>query len=344
MSRLKHQLICQYSGLQIGTLEYETVAGHMPYLTHWDGMCAIHPVFSLPKPKLLAFARNEWNRLAKAAENEETTEHESNCLRVCFLAVLHGLDSIKQEAAALPPLAIVQNNMNKLFTLSYWHYHLESKRFAFPEFKINKLNANGRFDNINHYLDACFSVKEEYESGVSDLVEQEKVNAAERALKALRNSWITPVGNKALWRWVRAHLPEKYSADAQGWMGTLFLGNEKTILDFDKDEIELMIEIITSECPAGTAILKPVRERLDKILQIHIDNKEAFTVDFAEYESFDTPEAALAAVMADEVVMIAPNPADFAKKVDYIRAHALFYLKQRAHAQQLQRVSKAGEL
>jgi hypothetical protein len=208
-NRLTYNITCKYSGLQIGVLEYDTVAGHMPYLSHWDNMVALHPVFSLSTGKLMAFARSEWNRLAKASEDEQTTQVEDNILRVCFLAVLHTLGSIKQEVPALPPLHVVQSNMSRLFAIAYWHHYLDSQRFKFPAYKINRLNKNAGFDGIKDYIDLCFDIKRDYEQGVDDLVEKEKALAAEKALKALRDSWVVPVSNKQLWRWVRAHLPSK---------------------------------------------------------------------------------------------------------------------------------------
>lgn len=337
MTTLKYALHCKFSGLYIGSLDYLVVAGHMPYLSHWDNMTALHPVFSFPRAKLLAFARSEWNRLSKPVADGEATESEGNMLRVCFLAVLHSLGSVKQDVPSLPPLEIVQDNMLPLFKLAFWHHYLDSKRFSFPEYKINKINANYKFDNIHHYIDACFKVKEDYDNGMDDLVEQEKLNAAEKALKALRNSWVTPVSNKQLWKWVTAHLPSKYQADASGWMSTLFLGSEKTILTYlgddtdAKQEIELLEHIILSECPPGTAILVAVRNRIEQIYTIYRDNKEAFTVDFADYEDSEPLQALRAASKAPES-LVAPKPSDFASKALYIRANALFYLQQRAQA------------
>lgn len=337
MTTLKYALCCKFSGVQIAILEYQVVAGHMPYLSHWDNMTALHPLFSLPRGKLLAFARAEWNRLAKAAADEQTTEAENTLLRVCFLAVLHSLESIKQDTASLPSMAVVQSNMQPLFKLAYWHYYLDSKRFCFPEFKINLANKNTKFDNIHHYIDACFAVKEDYDNGVNDAVEKEKVAAAERALKALRNSWVTPTSNKELWRWVAAHMPDKFAADVSGWMSTLFLGTDKQVLLYlgdgeqGKEEIELLEQMILAECPPGTAILSAVRQRIDYIYTLYRDNKEAFSVDFSDYEDSE-PLAALRAASKAPTSLEAPKQSDFATKAQYIKANALFYLQQRALA------------
>lgn len=310
---LKHVITCNYSGLPIGTLEYITTAGHTPYLSHWKEMVALHPVFSLSEAKLLAYSRSEYERLAKL---DEPTEQEEKILQVCFLALLHTFGSIQQQAPALPPYHIVQSQMRRVFALAYWKHHLDSKRFSFPEIKINKVNRNHKFETIQYYLDACFALKEEYERGVKDAVEKEKAAAAERAMKLLRNSWIVPVSRKELWRWVRAHMPPRYEADAQGWMSTLFLGNDRTVLDFDADEVDLMQSIIEGECPTGTPILHAVRERCAAIKKVITDHKEAFDVDYEQI-----PDALPAAKE--------PAQKDFPTLAAFIKAKATWYLQQR---------------
>lgn len=331
MTTLSYNIHCQYSGVYIGKLDYMVVAGHMPYLSHWDKMAAMHPIFSFPTSKLLAFSRSEWNRLAGAVEDEQATEQETTLLRVCFLAVLHSLDSVKQESPSLPPMHIVQTQMQRLFKLAFWYHYLDSKRFNFPRLKINKANQNTAFTNISDYIDLCFDIRQDYEEGVNDLVETEKIAAAERALLALRNSWITPASNKALWRWISANLPDKYEADKQGWMPTIFCGTDSKILSFEKEDIILLEEIITSEMPIGTPILSAVRTRLDFIIKTYTDHKEAFTVDF---DDFDLDESMVQArsVSIAPASMEAPKASDFPTKIAYIKANALYYLQQRAIA------------
>ena len=328
MTTLAYNIHCCYSGIYIGKLDYMVVAGHMPYLSHWDNMTALHPIFSFPQAKLLAFARSEWNRLSAAVEDEQATEVEETQLRVCFLAVLHSLDSIKQESPSLPAMHIVQSNMSKLFKLAFWYNYLDSKRFRFPSYKINKANQNTAFTNISDYLELCFDIKTEYEEGIDDLVEAEKIAAAERALLALRNSWIVPASNNALWRWISANLPERYESDKQGWMVTIFCGSDSKILSFEKEDIALLEEIIVSEMPIGTPILSAVRARLDYILKTYTDHKEAFTVDFDDFD-FDESMAAARSVSIAPASVEAPKVSDFPTKIAYIKANALYYLQQR---------------
>lgn len=319
MTILQHRIFCAHSGVQIATMEYTVVAGHIPWMQHWNSLVCYHPVFSFSTGKKLAFARSEWKRLAKLSHDGETTEKEDELLRVSWLAVLHTLGSIQQEAPALPSIAIVHATMQKLFALAYWKYHLDSQRFKFPEFRINQLNHNNRFENITFYLDACFSAKEAYETDVNEKEEAAKIRAAERALNKLKSSWLTPPSRRVLWTWIRAHLPKKYEADAEGWMSTLFLGNDKTILDYDASETELMQEILESEMPVGTGILHAVRERCKYILE---KQKEETTA----WDIVDTPIPAT-------TLTVAPKRSDFQKEVDFIRAQAIWYLNQRKKEQ-----------
>ena len=320
---LEHEIYCRYSGAYIGKLTYETVAGHMPYLSHWKEAQAFHPAFSMPTGKLLAYARGEYNRLMKLSEDGEASPRQNQILQICWLAVFHSLGGVQQEAIALPSIQVVQSTLQSLFALAYWRYKLDSKRFAFPIFKINRANANTRFENVKHYLEACYEIKKDYESKIEELDEAEKARSAEAALKALRNSWIVPVSKKALWQWVRAHLPAEHGADAEGWMGTIFLGSERTVLDFDLDEIEMMEHIILGNCPAGTGVLAAVRERIDAIKKVHVDRREAFSIDLTTFE-----EEITAAIGSKEAPKPEPQLKDYPTKVAWIKARAAWFLGQ----------------
>jgi hypothetical protein len=280
---LKHNIKCAYSGLQIGTLEVQTTAGIIPYLSHWEKCVAHHPVFAMNHGKLLQLVSDEWKRLAERASDFEVTEEESNILRVGFLAVLHALGSIKQDGPGLPSLATVCSQLPRLFHLAYWKYRLESNRFKFPMFHIARINMNERFENIGGYFDVCFDIKADYEKSVREAEEQEKVRIAEKAVIALNSSWATPVSKRLLWQWIKAHLPEKYAADAEGWLSTLFLGGSAAIIEFEEEDLELAEEIIVSSCPQGTGVLSAVRKRLEQVRSIWEQHNAAFSIDLEDF-------------------------------------------------------------
>jgi hypothetical protein len=322
--KLTHIIHCMYTGIPIGVLEIQTAVGHLPYLSHWTEMQAAHPFFSLPTGKLLAHARKEYERLAKASKDSESSAAEDKILQILFVAVLHTFGAVRQEAPALPEIEVVQELMPRLFKLAYWKHLLESKRFRYPEWKITQLNANTKFENIRYYIEACEDVRIDYERGVDDVIEKAKLLATEEALRKLRNQWLVPIGKRALWKWVFSYLASsQYGADATGWISTLFLGNEKTQLDFDPDETDLMQEMIESTCPGGNGIMKAVRDHIAAIRKNQVDIKEAFTVDFG-------------ALVEDSPLIQETEPKleDFSSKVAWIKARAGWYLRQR----------KAGDL
>lgn len=327
---LRHHLRCQYSGLPIGTLEVATVNGFLPYLSHWDNMIARHPVFSLDAHKLLKYSKSEWDRLARKLDDAEISVDEASILQVCYLALLHSLDCIRQDQPALPPLRVVQGTMNKLFALAYWKYYLESKRFRFPTYHLSRVNSNLEFQDIGHYLDLCFDVRRDYETKVHEAVELEKIRQAERALVALNSSWITPVGKKTLWTWVKAHLKDtQYANDCEGWLSTLFLGGSAAIVDFDEEDIELAEEIIVSNCPAGTGVMHAVRQRLDVVRRTWDQYNKAFEIDLGDFGEnrglFVNGEQVQAPEPGPE-----PKASDFPVRAKFLIAHAKWTIAKQA--------------
>src|SRR5205814_8301064 len=103
----------------------------------------------------------------------------------------------------------------------FWQYKRESKRFTFPFLHISNINSNSTLTNIKDYLSACWEKKKEYEDGLSDVQEQERTRVAEKALLAIRDSWMKPVGKKLLWQWAKGNLDTKWQPDPECWLGTL---------------------------------------------------------------------------------------------------------------------------
>ena len=326
---LRHVLRCELSGLAVGTLEVQTTAGALPYLNHWNKCVVRHPVFSLDDKRLFQFVKGEWERLAALAEDAEITEAESDILRVGYLAVLHTLDCVRQDVPALPSLAMVQTTMKQLFALAYWKYYLESERFSFPTYHISKYNTNIHFENLPEYLELCFEVRHDYEKKRHEAVEAEKIRQAEKLLIALNSTWVTPASKRLLWQWVKAHLPEQYKPDAEGWLSTLFLGASGAIIEFEQEDIQLAEEIIVSSCPTGTGVLKAVRERLAVIRSQWEQHHKAFEIDLEDF-------APTARLFVNGEKVVAPDPgaepkqSDFKNLAQFLIAQAQWTIAKRA--------------
>jgi len=326
MKPVPYTLKCTLTGTPIGSLTLYQVAGVLPYLGLWRDSTAHHPIFAMPTHRLLAFARGEYQRLIKRSKDEEATEVEECTLRICFVAVLHTFGRVRQDAPAMPPIEVVQQWMPRLFKLAYWKHYLNSARFQFPEWRLNAVNANEKMQNVGYYIEACEELRRDYELGKKSLAEEAALRATEEAMKKLRSTWIAPVGKKALWKWCAAHLADsKYALDAQKWMGDLFLGSSRTILDWEDEKsqtleaIKLLQDYILDACPGGNIIMHAVQERIEEIRKLVLDHVEAFTVDLGEWAR---PEL--------EVADPEPQLTDFPSKVHWIRAHAQWNLQKRA--------------
>lgn len=301
--QLTTHLRCRLSGLIVGTVNVYPTAGSLPYLAEWDRLIILHPVFGLGDYKLFHFLHNEWQRLARPVADAEITDREANTLRVAWLAVLHTFGSIKQDQPGLPDLATVQSTIKEVLTLAAWKYQLQSPRFKFPEYHVSGLNQNLNFATIGNYLQVCFEAKERYESTVRTRDEAAQAAAAKAAAEALTKEWAAPVSKKVLWAWVRHYLPEKYEADCQGWMATLFLGGSTAIVDFFREDIELLEEIIVSECPGGTGVMKAVRDRIDTVKRIWEAHNASFDIELS-----DLAPTAGVLVNGIPVTLIDPGP------------------------------------
>ncbi len=329
MSSYSKTLYCSLSGVQIGVLTLTGAsAGASPYVRNFDRLVTLHPIFSMETSRLLAFSRTMLRQVG-----EDSSDDNKQTLRILFLAVLHSLECVEQDIPALPPMWVVQSNFKALFSLAYWKYALESARFKFPTYKINKRNSNSDFREIKSYLDLCFEIKEEYSSEVRTRDEAARIEAASRAEKKLRSSWVSPLSNREMWSWIQSQLADtKYKSDSEGWMATIFLSKtDKAICQFDKEEITLFDEIIQSECISDNGLMFAVRARIEEIKKIWSDNKEAFEVDFEDFD-VDAELVSARSVSKTTESTDAPKESDYPNKVAFIRANALWYLQQRKDA------------
>lgn len=316
---LQLTLHCKLSGLPIGKLELLSVAGAIPYMSHWAEATVLHPVFSLDPERLFRYARNEWNRIAQ--RDGEPSLDEANILQVSFLAILHTLDCVKQDIPALPPLDVVETHLQSLLQLAYWKWHLESQQFRFPMYHISPVNTNADFSGIGDYLDLCFDVRRQYQAGVQRTAEKAKERAADEAARLLADTWMKPISRRQMLKWIQANLPSRYKPDGEGWIATLFLGGPTAIVEYtdDESELQLMEDIILGECPPGTGMMKKVRERLEEIRKIWGDHHLAFEIVIE-----DQHEGAI------ENPGPAPEPSAFPNKAQFFQARARWQIAQLA--------------
>lgn len=319
-----HPIICNRTGLTIAALTVVKVAGHVPYLSQWKHTQALHPIFSLEPGALLKFARNVWSNFCELtqeeASNQEITDKQEQILRVTALAMLHQLGEVDQTIYWMPTLQEVYANWTSLMQLSYWKNYLESKRFKFPDLRISK---NNKGIDLHAYLHDCWLVKKGYETRVQEAIEKEKIDAAEIALKGIRDDLIskTPKSKKLLWRWFLAHIPARYERDTASWMWELFDAETETeISEFTMADIDLFEEIFLCEVPTGSSISNAFLAKLAHKRKILESKFEAFEI--------LVPESIAEGVADGSIGAEEPKLAEYASKVAFIMAHAKWKLSQ----------------
>jgi hypothetical protein len=342
-------LYCQRTGVAIATMQLMQQAGKLPFLGQWKDSQAYHPLFSLTQNRLLAWTRKWWNNIFKDEVTDRVSKKQQEQFCVAFVAILHNMECIKQDAnvRVLPSFTTVQNNMQKLLELAYWHNFLDSKKFAFPTLRITKHNNNSDLGHIFEYLDVCNERKEAYEEDMDDILEDAKLEAAKRAEKAVRSSHIRAVSKKALWNWFVASLAERNSKKYQlaewvEWKETsnkLFLASESAQLQYSVDDVNSIEDVFLAECSLGSATSHAFRTELEKIRNNIYNHNSIYEIDWLG--TIDANKGtAVQRVRSDGVVVSAeefnkpedpgeqPNIGQFASRAQFLVAEAKWKIRK----------------
>lgn len=314
-------IICPRTGLVIGAITVEKVAGFTPFLKEWDNTIVLHPLFSLTPIAMLNFAKNTWLSFCglteEQAANKSLTDRQEQLLQVSALAMLHQLTEVDQQIPWLPSLADVSSCWTQILQLSYWKHYLESKRFQFPRLRINKLN-NGI--SLHSFLQDCWAVKKDYESKVRERDEIEQLKVKDAAVKAVRDELAgkAPRSKKLLWRWFITNMPAKYDRDINGWMWELFDAETDEELDeFTLADIDLFEEIVLSELELGSTLSHAFLDR--------IATKRKKLATKKDFEIL-IPESITQGKQDGTISAVEPKKADFPNNVKFIIAHAKWKL------------------
>lgn len=315
-------LQCQYTGIILGSITVQNIAGHMPFLGQWKDSQTLHPIFSFPQGKLLSFAKDAWIRFCMFSPQESMddalTERQEQILRVCTLAMLHHLTTVKQSVVWLPSFNDVTKNWTSLLQLSYWQAYLESRSFRFPSLVISKTNKD---IDLHSFLQLCWDIKKSYEKDVREIEEEAKLKKAEQLAIAIRGEIAgkRPVSTKLLYNWFLANLPARYRKDGLTWMKELFFSKTLSELEeFTIADIDLFEEIFLCEIPTGTSLSHAFLQQLN-------DKRKILT------ERFDTFEILIPSIVMQEkeagnIPIEEPQLKDFPSKAAFLIAQAKWRL------------------
>jgi hypothetical protein len=343
----KHMTIyCSRTGVAIATMELLQQAGRLPYLLHWKDSQAYHPLFSLSQQQLLTWTRKNWNQLFRSHTVDRVTDVQRQQFQIAFMAILHSLNCIDQKIPALPDFHIVITNMQRLLELAYWYNYLDSKRFKFPTYRINKLNGNSTLMEIGTYFDICDSVRHDWETSKEARFEDAKLEAARRAEKAVRGSHVRAISKKALWNWLLSSLAsnnsKKYSLPE--WVewkedaAKLWFASENAQLQYSLDDVTAIEDVFIVECTLGTTVSHAFTEELNKIRSNISNHLKVFEIDWSATRNVnaasrvDVEGNQLVEQEAPEKPGAEPSLNGFNSRTDYIRAKAKWDISCRQYA------------
>lgn len=335
-----YTIYCSYTGVPVATMQLIQQWGKLPYLANWKDNAAAHPLFSLPRHQLLGQTRKHWNALFRNS-SDRATRVQKEQFQVAFVAILHSLGSIKQDTPVLPEFHTVASNMQRLLELAYWLHFLQSKRFAFPTLRINKLNNNTVLHDINNYFDVCDEKRADYTKSKDARAEDAKLRAADRAEKAVRAGHMRAISKKALWNWfiasIQEHAGKKFQLpEWQEWREDsekLWFGSENQQLQYSLDDCDSIADVLITNCELGTIVSHAFRTELEKIRK-HISNHlQIFEIDWtATLKPSVQRTDALGNVLGEQSRIEdtppekpaeqAPQPHEFATRILFLKAEA----------------------
>lgn len=313
-------IYCPRSGLPLAQIT-SLVSGHWntPILHTFTGHI-LHPIYSVPLPALLSRLSAQIISLEAQNYKPESISEQIE-LSLSLSAIMYSLDCIVQEnkrpIPSLPAFPIAVGAAPRVLHLASWYFHLTTHRLCFPKFHPDIGNTNLNWQNFPIYLDACFTIKEEWESGRKKLDDEEKAKAAAAAGKELKKENIYKVLDyKKIWNWIDIQISQspKYPLGRRETFKTLFLRGSYEPENWLADDIDDLAEAVFDLCDQGNEITFFIRQRLagirDAINQFYgsftllggvpQEGKESVVLSDAEtvkekefFESFDSQISAL---------------------------------------------------
>jgi hypothetical protein len=265
-------IYCTRSGLPLA--EINTICTHgWPFLSSFQSTL-IHPIYSFPLEKLLLKLENSLRELEKK-EWKADGPAEQQELSLTMSAILYSIDSIwtplsseRSYAPSLPSYPIAIGTGARLLTHASWYWHLTSKRLALPIFRPNHADKNTHWENFSAYLEACESVREEWEKGRKKYETEEE---RKRKLDAVREVRAANIYKRIdfikVWNWIDAQVSTspKYPSGRRETFKALFLSGDMNPEEWIADDIDDLSEAVFDLCDQGNEITHFIRTRLNHI-------------------------------------------------------------------------------
>ena len=265
-------IYCTRSGLPLAEITTLCTQG-WPFLSTFQSTL-IHPIYSFPLEKLLLKLENSLREL-ESKEWKADSEIEKQELSLTMSAILYSINSIwtpissdRVYEPSLPSYPVAIGTGHRLLTHASWYWHLTSKRLALPIFRPSYADKNTHWENFSAYLEACESVREEWEKGRKRYETEEERKRKLDAVKEIKSANIYKrIDFIKVWNWIDAQISQspKYPAGRRETFKTLFLTGDMNPEEWIADDIDDLTEAIFDLCDQGNEITHFIRTRLNHI-------------------------------------------------------------------------------
>lgn len=302
----KSLLLCGISNIPLATIE-------SPFPLAFPQF--VHPIFT---------SENLFSSCKELIRETQSGDREL-FRRLYFLGTFYHLSKPKLSIAGLPSLELVEEFTPNLVKLA--DHKLRIPKLVFPEVHISKEN---NFDQLG---DLILTFEDFLNPRLEELKEQEI--KFQNILLDTRNfvSLGGDIPRAKLWKWIQSLLlSTPYRNDL--WIGQIFLAkSDKELLIWDRDEIQLAIEVISSSLPLGTGLSPQVNKRLDQLSRFlngyylpisELELEEAETKEQLTERKKKREDTILLAKL--QAPLVEPQQKDFKSLGDFLVAKARFQL------------------
>lgn len=290
MSQTTKTLCCQRSGLAL--LEVTTLCSNgWALLTQPIFATVVHPIYGMPLDKLL---RKLSLQLVEAEAVSWTIQNTAiRELALSMSAVMYSLDTMwlpladaithgRNIESSLPDNKTTIGCAARLLNLASWYHHETSKRVQFPLWKPSKSAGNLNWHGFPAWLDACFELKNEWESAKRKAENIDLLDSTEKALATVHMASVYKrIDVSKVWNWIELQASEcsaKYPAGRRETLKTLFMSGELNPEDWNADDCDDLIEMVTDTCDIGNDITHYIRNRVSHIRAAITEFYSNFTI------------------------------------------------------------------
>ena len=265
-------IYCTRSGLPLA--EVNTLCTHgWPFLSSFQSTL-IHPIYAFPLEKLLIKLENSLQELERKDWKADSLVEQQE-LSLTMSAILYSTNSIwtplsseRGYEPSLPSYPIAIGTGFRLLNHASWYWHLTSKRLALPTFRPTFAAGNTHWENFSAYLEACESVREEWEKGRKRYETEEERKRKLDAVKEIKTANIYKrIDFVKVWNWIDAQISQspKYPAGRRETLKAIFLSGDMNPEEWIADDIDDLSEAVFDLCDQGNEITHFIRTRLGHI-------------------------------------------------------------------------------